>query len=88
MAYELPELGVYFEQRADPCLPENGKSVFYGRLDKFNTMPWMVKVFQSNNYSIYRINLPAQIGYQREARQRGLRGKLWCPRDQHSRCPA
>jgi len=77
MAYELPELGVYFE-RNEPFSqfqPQSGKTIFYGKLDKFNTIRWMVKVFQSENYSIYRLNLPAaQIGYQH--RPPTLRGKV------------
>jgi hypothetical protein len=66
MAYDLPENGVYFTA-ADPALlrPQGGQSVFYGKLDKFNTIQWMVKVYQSDNYSIYRLNLsPVPIGYQ------------------------
>jgi hypothetical protein len=77
MAYELPELGVYFE-RNEPFSafqPQSGQTIFYGKLDKFNTIRWMVKVFQSENYSIYRLNLPAaQIGYQH--RPPTLRGKV------------
>ena len=69
MAYELPELGVYFTP-TDPAslLRQSGKPVFYGRLQKFDAIQWMVKVFQSDNYSIYRLNLPAApIGYQQKA---------------------
>ena len=77
MAYDTPEIGVYFTP-ADPASvrPQNGKSPFYGRLNKFNTIQWTVKVFQSDNYSIYRLDLPAtQIGYQRHPpRSRGKRG--------------
>ena len=68
MAYELPELGVYFTS-ADPASlrPQGGKSVFYGKLEGFDTVQWMVKVYQSDNYSIYRFNLPpSPIGYQRQ----------------------
>jgi hypothetical protein len=68
---------VYFE-RNEPfshSLSQDGKPIFYGRLDKFDTIRWMVKVFQSDNYSIYRLNLPAaQIGYQHRAPT--LRGKV------------
>lgn len=79
MEYELPQLGIYFTT-ADPAtlLPEGGKPVFYGKLEKFNTMQWLIKVFQSDNYSIYRINLPiTPIGYQQKPpTSRGKRGKL------------
>ena len=69
MAYELPQLGFYFTPNDPASLtqPQGGKPVFYGRLQKFNTFNWMVKVFQSDNYSIYRLNLPPpprQIAYQ------------------------
>jgi hypothetical protein len=80
MAYELPELGLYFTPN-DPAsvLPHDGKSPFYGRLEKFNTSQWLVKVFQSDNYSIYRINLPPpspQAGYQPQPpTSRGKRGQ-------------
>jgi hypothetical protein len=84
MAYETPELGVYFTPTEPASLDElqDGKPVFYGRLAKFNTILWMIKVFQSDNYSIYRINLPApspQAGYQNqppEVRGKLLQGKL------------
>jgi hypothetical protein len=77
MEYELPELGVYFQssEPASQFLPKGGKPVFYGRLEKFNVIRWMVKVYQSDNYSIYRLNLPiSQIGYQRQPPD--LRGKF------------
>jgi hypothetical protein len=78
MAYELPQLGIYFTPN-DPAtvLPHDGKSPFYGRLEKFNTTRWLVKVFQSDNYSIYRITLPApRPGYQQQPpTSRGKRGK-------------
>lgn len=81
MAYDLPELGVYFTS-ADPSSlrPQNGRSALYGKLNKFNTIQWMVKVYQSEDYSIYRLNLPVTlIGYQRQPPARGenlSRGKL------------
>ena len=60
MAYDVPELGVYFTP-SDPTSvqPQGTKSPFYGRLNKFNTVQWAVKVFQSDNYSIYRFYSPA-----------------------------
>ena len=82
MANELPELGVYFTS-ADPASvgPQNGISAFRGKLDKFNTMKWMVKIYQSDNYSIYRLNLPVTPNsYQRQPPKlqgkKLLRGKL------------
>jgi len=59
MAYEVPAQGVYFG-RDEPgsLITRSGEPIFRGRLGKFNTIPWMVKVFQSDNYSIYRLNLP------------------------------
>jgi len=87
MAYELPQLGIYFTT-TDPAsvLPQNGKPIFNGRLNKFDTMQWLTKVFQSDDYSIYRIKLPvAAVGYQqkpptapapRGKRQKLLQGQL------------
>jgi hypothetical protein len=77
MAYELPELGIYFTP-SDPTSiqPHDGKSPFYGRLEKFDTTRWLVKVFQSDNYSIYRINLPEPASYQpKPPTARGKHGK-------------
>jgi hypothetical protein len=58
MAYDVPQVGVYFTPN-DPlsAQPQGNKSPFYGKLDKFNTTPFAVKVFQSGNYAIYRLNL-------------------------------
>jgi hypothetical protein len=82
MAYDLPETGMYFTP-GEPALmdlPQNGKPIFYGRLGKFNTLQWMVKVFQSDNYAIYRLNLPVtKSGYQSQPPKlhgKLLRGKL------------
>jgi hypothetical protein len=64
MAYDVPELGVYFTPN-DPVsvLPKGRNSPFRGRLAKFDTVQWATKVFQSDNYSIYRLNLsPHQVG--------------------------
>ena len=56
-------------------MTKSGKPIFYGRLGKFNTIPWMVKVYQSDNYSIYRLNLPAtKTGYRGQPPKLG--GKL------------
>ena len=61
-----------------PVPSQDGKSPFHGRLNKFNTIQWMVKVFQSDNYCIYRLNLPAKPDRlpTPTAKQRGQRGNL------------
>jgi hypothetical protein len=77
MAYDTPELGVYFTPN-DPSsvLPRGTKSPFYGKLNKFNTVQWAVKVFQSDNYSIYRF-IQSTISYQQQPpTSRGKRGKV------------
>lgn len=84
MAYELPQLGVYFTPNDPASLlrPQGTKPVFYGRLEKFNAFDWMVKVFQSNSYSIYRLNLPpppSRIAYRNQpptAHGKVLQGKF------------
>jgi hypothetical protein len=82
IAYDLPEIGVYFTP-ADPASvrPQNRKSPFYGRLNKFDTIQWAIKVFQSDDYSIYRLDLPVtQIVYQlhppMSPGKRGQRGNV------------
>jgi hypothetical protein len=67
MAYEVPRVGVYFESdEPSEFVSPDRKSAFLGRLNKFDTIPWLVKVFQSDDYSVYRINLPpAKASYQR-----------------------
>jgi hypothetical protein len=77
MAYDQPELGIYFtpDEPTSQFRSQGGRPVFYGRLQKFNTIQWMVKVFQSDNYSVYRLVLPAaQAGY--EHHPPTLRGKV------------
>lgn len=78
MANDIPETGVYFGPTEPNFITKAGTSVFRGRLGKFNTYTWMVKVFQSNNYSIYRLNLPiTKIAYQHQPpKVRGMLGKL------------
>jgi hypothetical protein len=76
MAYDTPNIGVYFEpdEPSSFILPD-GQSAFKGRLNKFNTTSWLAKVFQSDDYSVYRINLPPAQG----THQRGevnFQGKL------------
>ena len=78
MATHVPEIGVYF-QVYEPAWVDRlygGKPIFYGRLGKFNTMSWLVKIFQSDNYSIYRLNLPATPAGYDQAPPPGTRGKL------------
>jgi hypothetical protein len=81
MAYDLPQLGVYFTS-ADPVSlrPQGRKPIFAGRLSKFNTFQWMIKVFQSDTYSIYRLDLPpTKLSYEHQpptTRGRVLSGKL------------
>jgi hypothetical protein len=78
MAYDVPEIGIYFSP-GDPASaqPQGDKSPFYGRLAKFDTVQWMIKVFQSDDYAIYRLTLPApQTGYQQQPpKSRGKQGK-------------
>jgi hypothetical protein len=82
MAYEVPVAGVYFEpDEPFSFITKSGRSAFTGKLNKFNTMSWMVKVFGSDNYSVYRLNLPIpRAGYQGqpppEPRGKKPRGKL------------
>ena len=83
MAYELPQLGLYFTTNdpASMLRPQGSKPVFFGRLEKFSALDWMVKVFQSDNYSIYRLNLPPsqKVAYNKQpptVRGKVLRGKI------------
>jgi len=76
MATDVPQLGIYFEGNEPPgfVLP-NGQSIFNGRLAKFNGVLWMTKVFESDNYAVYRMNLP--VGDQPyQAKPVPLYGKL------------
>jgi hypothetical protein len=79
MAYDVPELGVYFTPN-DPSSvrPQGNQSPFYGRLGKFDKIQWAIKVFQSEDYSVYRLNLPAPpTGYQLQPpRKPGKHGKV------------
>jgi hypothetical protein len=76
MAVDVPIVGVYFEpdEPSSFVLPD-GQPVFKGRLAKFNTTLWMNKIFQSDNYSVYRMNLPTPTGRYQE-RAVTFRGKL------------
>jgi len=76
MANNIPHVGVYFE----PDEPVNfilrdGKSIFAGRLNKFNTTSWLYKVYGSDVYSVYRMALPpANVSY--ESHDVKFHGKL------------
>lgn len=62
MAYFFPEVDQYFDsEESFSAVPNGGKPPFYGKLQRLDSYPWLEKVFQSENYSIYRLNLPAQI---------------------------
>ncbi|HWG00657.1 MAG TPA: hypothetical protein VG164_02255 [Trebonia sp.] len=76
MAVDAPQVGAYFEGYEPPnlVLPD-GQPVFHGLLSKFNTISWMDKVFDSDNYSVYRMNLPAPAG-QYQKRDVTFHGKL------------
>ena len=59
MATDVPQLGIYFEgnEPGDFVRPD-GLAIFRGRLAKFNGVPWMSEIFESDNYAVYRMNLP------------------------------
>lgn len=59
IATEVPLLGIYFEgnEPHDFVLP-SGQPIFGGRLAKFNGVLWMSAIFDSDNYAVYRMNLP------------------------------
>jgi hypothetical protein len=76
IATDVPLLGIYFEgnEPGNFVLP-SGRPVFSGRLAKFSAVPWMSELFESDNYAVYRMNLPA--GRQRyQVRPAPLRGML------------
>jgi hypothetical protein len=76
IATNVPQLGIYFEgnEPSNFVLP-NGRPVFSGRLAKFNGVPWMSEIFESDDYAVYRMYLPA--GRQRyQVRPVPLHGKL------------
>ncbi len=78
MATQQPEIGIYFETSEPASIDAlyGGKPIFYGRLGKFSTMSWLVKVFQSDNYSIYRFDLPASAAGYDQSRLPTSRGQL------------
>jgi hypothetical protein len=76
MAADVPLLGIYFEgnEPGDFVRPD-GQPIFSGRLAKFDQVLWMSKIFESGNYAVYRMDLPAgDQPYQ--AAPVPLRGKL------------
>jgi hypothetical protein len=60
MATDVPLLGIYFEgnEPGDFVRPD-GQPIFSGRLAKFNGVLWMSEIFESDNYAVYRMYLPA-----------------------------
>jgi hypothetical protein len=60
IAHEVPAEGQYFGNgEPGSLITRSGKAGLpAGRLGKFDAVPWMIKVFQSDNYSVYRLNLP------------------------------
>jgi hypothetical protein len=58
MAEYLPYLGVYFQ---DGEGPDGSLATPPARLiiDRFERVPWAIKIYQSDNLSIYRLNLSA-----------------------------
>jgi hypothetical protein len=76
MADDAPQLGVYFEgTEPTGLIRPDGQPVFKGRLGKFGAISWMTKVFQSDNYAVYRMSLPAS-GDRYQASPVRLGGKL------------
>src|ERR1700722_8703749 len=57
MATDAPQLGIYFEGNEPNFALANGRPAF--RLGTFNGVPWMSKIFESDNYAVYRMYLPA-----------------------------
>jgi hypothetical protein len=66
MAYEIPELGVYFTPNDPPSVtPHDGKSPFRATIPRYNLVSWLIKIYQSDNYAIYKMNLqPGTINLQ------------------------
>jgi len=60
IATDVPQLGIYFEgNEPGGFVRPDGRPVFSGRLAKFNGVPWMSEILESDNYAVYRMNLPA-----------------------------
>jgi hypothetical protein len=58
MARYLPRVGVYFE-RGEPNAITRTTPPPAAALDKYETLPWVIKIYQSDNLEIYRFNLAA-----------------------------
>jgi hypothetical protein len=76
MARYLPRVGVYFE-RGEPNAFTRTTPPPAAALDKYETLPWVIKIYQSDNLAIYRFNLaalhvrPAPMAARPSARTRG-----------------
>jgi hypothetical protein len=58
MARYLPRVGVYFE-RGEPGAIVRTTPPPAAALDKYETLPWVIKIYQSDNLEIYRFNFAA-----------------------------
>jgi hypothetical protein len=58
MARYLPRIGVYFE-RGEPQAITRTTPPPAAALDKYETLPWVIKIYQSDNLEIYRFNFAA-----------------------------
>jgi hypothetical protein len=58
MARYLPRVGVYFE-RGEPGAITRTTPPRAAALDKYETLPWVFKIYQSDNLEIYRFNFAA-----------------------------
>jgi len=75
MAADVPQVGVYFEGNEPDFVLPDGQSIFKGRLAKFGGVLWMSQVLESDDYAVYRMNLPVTSpSYQ--VRPAPLRGKM------------
>jgi hypothetical protein len=76
MATDVPRIGIYFEgKEPDNLVLPNGQPIFKGRLSKFGQVFWMSKVFESDNYAVYRMDLPPEIRWYQD-RPAAFHGKL------------
>ena len=77
MAANVPQLGIDFDSEPRDLVLPDGKPIYNGRLAKFDGVVWMSKVFESDNYVVYRMNLPPELeGGPYQARQARFHGKL------------
>jgi hypothetical protein len=76
MATDVPRIGIYFEgNEPDNLVRPNGQPIFNGRLSKFGKVFWMSKVFESDNYVVYAMDLPPEIRWY-QTRPSAFRAKL------------